>query len=983
MGTKGKQGKKTGGGGRSLASGMNFQARVGVWFAAHVMGEKSVSKRLALVGTPCSVVPERLEFETGKYLDDIAVYQDDGSEIHVQCKKKCPLGSSLDSAFGKTVQQVVQLLLDEETAKSGGNIEIVAKKAVLVVSKCTAPMEHLKKGLSYCRYDDQISWDGIKAKLVGKEEKSWDTFGKVIEQALLARKQCCDQALASASIKAARIFHIVQLDVENSSGPEWSEVTEIIESLYGNEESVSAVLNKLYSMIGEHSGTGNSFSHGGLLAALRDDGFNDIYSPRFDIDIRKLREQSNRMVERLSSHRFLLPDGRIPIRRECMDALEKSIEEDNLLITGEPGSGKTGILTSIAQKKLQDRDPLVFLPVSEYTGIRTPHDLQQELHLKHPLIDVLTKWPGSAKGYLIIDALDASRGGEALNIFKGLIKDVMNSCAGRWIVIVSIQSFYIQHGKELRNLFSGEPPIPENVETNLDAVQHFRLPLLSCKELISLINTSPELKGIIPSDSSKTPSFLKNIFNLSLAARLIAEKGPINGMQKISSQSELLVRYENERALDCFEMSDAVCKVIACMIEKRRMTIRKVDAARDNPKADALLSSGIMRETGIDHITFAHNILFDHAVGRFYLDWDDLGRFMAQIKDSSGLGLLLGPSFRYALERVWHHHGTDNLEVWKFLLKVYSEKDIDLVILSSIFRPIAEFIARPQDITKFCELLNNNVNTRECGGLLSFLARFRGIYISGEDWEIGDKAADISIEEAWIRIAKGAIETGSIDFSDGVHQILAQLSKTQYFINTDCNLGNICGEVSRKHLELLWKLDLSNQYPIRDAVNFVCKTYSSDPDASRVLLQKILRDPYFLQRANLDARVFVENRSEIIRIDPDLILEIYTAFFHRSYLQDGENPYAGMDSGRLPSNIERSQLYTTSERFLKDIFPELLKHFPEHATRVVGAINIENSTALSDRKRRRQSDHSPRNRYLQCLLEVSHWVFGCRIYSMY
>ena len=110
--------------------------------------------------------------------------------------------------------------------------------------------------------------------------------------------------------------------------------------------------------------------------------------------------------------------------------------------------------------------------------------------MKHPLVDVLTKWPGGAKGYLIIDALDVSRGGEPLSVFKGLIKDVMNGCAGRWFVIASIQSFDIQHGGELKGLFSGKPPVPEYVEPNLDRVRHFRLPSLSCKELMtSLANT--------------------------------------------------------------------------------------------------------------------------------------------------------------------------------------------------------------------------------------------------------------------------------------------------------------------------------------------------------------------------------------------------------------------------------------------------------------------------------------------------------------
>jgi len=65
---------------------------------------------------------------------------------------------------------------------------------------------------------------------------------------------------------------------------------------------------------------------------------------------------------------------------------------------------------------------VVFLSVDRFPGVGLASDLQSELHLDHPLVDVLAAAPGMTPNLLVIDALDAARGGPAEGVFAQLIE---------------------------------------------------------------------------------------------------------------------------------------------------------------------------------------------------------------------------------------------------------------------------------------------------------------------------------------------------------------------------------------------------------------------------------------------------------------------------------------------------------------------------------------------------------------------------------
>ncbi|MCP4675776.1 MAG: ATP-binding protein, partial [Deltaproteobacteria bacterium] len=83
--------------------------------------------------------------------------------------------------------------------------------------------------------------------------------------------------------------------------------------------------------------------------------------------------------------------------------------EESLLVVGEPGSGKSGVLYKLAKELKEnegDKRDVVFLAVDRIAA-ENLEGLRNELGLKHNLRDVLKNWPGVKPGFLIIDALAA------------------------------------------------------------------------------------------------------------------------------------------------------------------------------------------------------------------------------------------------------------------------------------------------------------------------------------------------------------------------------------------------------------------------------------------------------------------------------------------------------------------------------------------------------------------------------------------------
>jgi hypothetical protein len=922
-------------GGRATEAGMVFQAGVGTWFAAHLASEMPVGRRFGLGG---DTVPAELQFEAGLYLDDIVLRLANGGAVLVQCKTHPNLSAAADSALATTIGQLVTLFV---AIKSGAlSLDIGRTAAVLAVaSDASGSLDDLEQA---CRFFDLGgSLANNKARMNQSQTRALDLFEKSVRAAWAL--QASDPLTEDDLVAIARFFHIARFDVDHG-GHDWREAAHLVGSrLFGREEAGVPALDALLKATRKLIRNGATANRKGLLGAIRAEGLDDTRSPTFDQDIARLRDLSQAEVARLTRHsRLPILEG-IPIPRDCMESLRDAVEAGSLLVTGEPGSGKTGVLVALAEAKIASAAPIVFLSVDRFAGVRTTDDLRAELGIEHPLLDVLAAWPGRAPAIFFIDALDASRGGPSEGVFGALIEDAVARLGQRWSVIASIRTFDLRNGQRFRAVMEGAPPAAAFAEPGLDQVRHFRVPRLSEDEVHVLAQAHPELGRLAETAPPSVRELLRNIFNLSIAAELVARGASADSIRTVVTQSDLIDRYEDER-LPTGRLKAAVRKAVEVMVDRRRLAVPKIII--EHEAIDDVLNSGVLTAAG-DRVAFAHHVLFDHAAGRFYLDWDDAERLTAQISADPTVGLLLGPSLRFAMERIWRDDSDGRPTIWRLIAAITAIADLDPVVASVALRTAAERVTQPMDVKALCDLLRGREGTAALGSTLSRLARFVSMSII-EASSIAPPAAT-----AWAIVAQVAIATGERSFADGERFLLwALFEKGDFTVGT---FATAFGEASRALLAFAWDAEPPMPILATNAIRFVAKTFGTDPAASRALLQRILHEPRFSEHAHEEAPWLAEGVPAIVPFDPDFVAEIYAVLFGRPAPQEGKSWLGGQPSRIMPLLSDRRQDYEHARWHLRQAIPSFLSVAPAYGTQAVSAAAIGKAVERSSFDRSRET----------------------------
>lgn len=873
-------------GGRATEGGMDFQAEVGTWLAVHLLARMPVGGRFGLANL---ALPTSIQLETGDGLDDIRLDQDDASRIDLQSKTSAGLTTKHESPLGKTISQLVRVMIDARD--TGATVDPTKVRAVLAVSS-SAPrtLDTLEQG---CRaFDLGGSWATTKAGRSLSEREALDLFETHARTgwAALSTTPPTDDDL----VMMARLFRIVRFSM-NEGEDNWREASRLIGArLYGSEAAGDAPLRDLKAIIRGMIGNGAPADRAGLLRELRRLGHNDVGAADYSADLDRLSAATDAELARLAGHTRLPVGGGIPIARASDGPLSAAVDSGSLIVTGEPGAGKTGALVALAETRRSAGDTVVFLSVDRFPGVAIAANLQSELGLEHPLVEVLDAAPGLGAKLLIIDALDAARGGPAEGVFAQLI-EVLRASGTDWTVIASIRTFDLRNGRRFRDAMPGSPPDPAFAEPGLGNVRHFQVPRLADEDLDAAGTAAADLGNLLAAAPDKLRDLLRNVFNLSLAAQLLADGASPDSIRTVATQSDLLDAYEDRRLVGT-ALHAAAAATVGAMVSRRRLAVRKVVVGHH--QLDAVIQTGVLTDTG-DLVSFAHHVLFDHVAGRFFLEWDDPARLIGQLGGDSSIALMLAPALRFAIERLWRQDADGKAQVWRLVADIYADSAVDPVLANVALRTAIDRVATPADIAGLVALIAARPADQELATMLSRLARFVGLAV--------DLAGSIVASEAiaWAQVADAAIAAGSRDLSDATRFLLHTLFDKGDLAEPE--LLQVFGHASRALLAFAWAADPPMHHTAVSAIRFVGKSFASDPAASRPLLDRILRDPHFSANADREARWLSEQIMPIARTDPDFAIEIYRMLYSCDITDVSTSHLGGHVSRIMPLSSNRRQ----------------------------------------------------------------------------
>ncbi len=843
-----------------------------------------------------------------------------GGAIYTQCKTRPSLTTGGDSLLAKALEQLVDLYVqhgrDALTATPNVALLAIAQDAALSVDTLEAA----------CRmFDHGGVWDTVVALVPDDKRDALVLFEAHVRAAWA--KHATQAATGDDLMAMARLFRIRRFP-ENATDPGWRDASHLLgRRLFAGDHAGEAPLASLLGLSRKFIRSGAPVDRGGLLRSLRAEGHVDVSAPAYDRDIAALVAYSDDERKRLQKHTCLALAGGIPIPRDCLDPLLVAIERGSLLVTGEPGAGKTGVLLTLAERLAKSPGPVIFLSVERFSGFNKRSDFRTELRLDHDPIEVLAAWPGATPGVLVIDALDASRGGPSEPVIAAFIAEAAEKVGARWSIVASIRSFDLRNGQRFRNIMPGAPPDRNFIETGLDDVRHFQVPRLSSGELAKVLAASPRLCDLEATAPPKLRNLLRNVFNLSLAAELLSAGVEAQSIRTVATQSELIRRYEDIR-LPSQALRLAVKAAVTLMVRRRQLSVRAVDI--ENNAVDEVCQTGVLVPAG-DSVSFAHHVLFDHIAGRFYLAWDDTDALRAQLSGDTSIGLILGPALRFALEQLWQEDGAGHARTWRFLADLTEVSEPDPVVVSIALRTAAERVEVPTDVDGLCAMITNSSAVRSVSRLfLPRLARFVGLVIA----ERGLLTAPVAL--AWAVVARAAAAGADPYLADAARVVLMTLADKADFGEAD--FLAMFGEAARSLLRTAWALDPENSLLASTAIRFVAKSYGSNPNASRVLLKRILEER-FDEHASQEAPWLAEGVRSIIPHDPIFVALIYSTLFGHDVTDEHKTWIGGSASRILPLTSTRRQDYQQARWQLNEALKSFLDVNPIGGTAaVVGAV---------------------------------------------
>ncbi len=637
--------------------------------------------------------------------------------------------------------------------------------------------------------------------------------------------------------------------------------------------------------------------------------------PRFEDDIRKLREHSAQIAVDLQPYEQIeRADGVIRIPRECLAAALAAAQEGSLLLIGEPGAGKSAVINALA-RELRGHGDVVELAVDRYS-VQDLVGLKNELDLEHDLVKVLEAWDGPSGGWLVVDALDATRGGQGEGAFRTLIERVL-ALKGRWKVVASIRTFDLRMGVRFRQLFAGSPADPDYRDAAFPTVRHLLVPPWSEGEFDQVLNQAPELRTALDGAPTKLRQLALVPFNTRLIGELLRTGMGAEALRELAHQAGLLRLYWEHRVTPLGSRADACMRlVVQAMVDSRALRAQALVIAATAPDAlDALLLQGVLAKVENERfIQFRHHLLFDYAASRLLMDVDGLVSGEVQYLKVQTIGLMLAPAMGFLLQELWGSQ-PDHERYWTAVERMVANPEGDPILRSVAGRLSAEL---PENAADTHAVAKHVADGREIAPTALWHV-VSALAVRLEDHP------DVSLAP-WVSLAgklAASVERVPFPLRTLLHLLINMARPSQ--------TGVAVGLAARALLGFVFdhpdsRIDAALVIP------HVVATYTTAPSESRALLERIF-EPVRADAHNWeDVPALCRDISKLTDADPDFAATVYSKTYAGTVKDDVTTSMGGR-SQILSLTSNSGQDYSMALFSLCEFFPTFLQNHPQAAAR--------------------------------------------------
>jgi len=921
------------GGGNATASGVSFQASLGAVFAIQLLAERQIDERLRL--GEAQVIS--LRFETEAPLDDILIGTSLAGWVFVQAKTTLSLSENLDSEIGKTAEQIVRQwhACASGRGQRGWDRPLDPARDRLLIAVGPGASGTISRDLAMALSALQAA---STAPLPSAHQQAVDKFSNLLSQAWQKIIGTTPSAIEIDSI--LRTVTVLQFDL---AGADRTAAVETLRHITEDASTAAGAFDGIATQCEKLAAARRGADASEFRRTLAQVGLKLRAAPSYQADVQSLRDYSARIQSHLIDYEETKVQGvQIKIERDCTSAVVAAAKEGSLVLVGEPGAGKSAVVSAAASKLRTEGCEVIQLAVDRLP-VESLEGLGTELGLEHSFRDVLCNWPGADTAYLFLDALDATRGGRSEAVFRALIAEVLDLPDDRWRVIASIRTFDLRLGEQFRNLFKGAPPNAQYVDPAFSKVRHLHIPRWSDDELSEVLAKAPAIGTAIDRGGPRLRELAYVPFNTRLLADMISDGIAAEAFGEVGSQVELLALYWEHRVARHGDGAElCLQRAVSEMVSNRALRARRLNVAQSNPDALTYLlrENVLVTVAGETYVSFRHHLLFDYAASRVFIDLHDVAAANDAFRRERGLGLMLAPALSFALQYLWVHGQNGHSEFWNAVIHFAGDSGSD---------PVARSIAA----RAACELPTTVDDVQGLKALLSVTDAQQSLAFQALSHIVGALAVRIEDKQTvssapWCHVAFAASQHIQRSAWTVRSLLFLLLERTTATDNRD-----LLGSAARALLNHALIGGRATQLASA-AIGFVADTYGTDPGSSRELLARLLTPDRLRDHAHEDMSWLSRKIKVIGETDPEFVVEIYATIF--GHVVDDTSATSMGDSQIMPLTSNKRQDYEMSRWTLKEAFPGFLKSNPLPALRAL-VKTLENYVASEHRLQEGAQEH--------------------------